>query len=58
MKNYWYIKGYSYWESELSVEKDGSIWINIGFHLPMLCNDNNFTKTVAISAYTYSQKFN
>ena len=59
MKNYWKIKGYCYWEKEISKDEDGNIWINVGWHLP-LCTSKTYTikKLLAVSAHTYASKFN
>ena len=57
MDNNWIIKGFSYWENELSFDGD-IIWINIGWFLPLATDKINFQKTIAISCYSYIQKFN
>jgi len=57
VKNHWYLYGFCYWQSELSFEDD-IIWINIGFHLPLAATKQDFQHTLAVSAYTYVQKFN
>lgn len=59
MKNYWKIKGYCYWEKEISKDKDGKIWINVGWHLPLCTNEEQtIKKLLAVSAYSYASKFN
>lgn len=59
MKNYWYIHGFVYWEHELHVDhKTGEIWINIGWHLPLVTNKEKIIKTIAVSAMVYAEKFN
>lgn len=58
MKNYWRIKGCSYWEQEVSQDERG-IWVNIGWHTPLHASgEYEFQKIVAMSAFIYSQKFN
>ena len=56
-KNYWLIKGFCYWESELSFDND-DIWINIGYFRPYVAKKENFQKILAISAYEYVNHFN
>ena len=57
MINHWEIKGFCYWEKELSF--DGSdIWINIGYSGPLVCKKINFQNVVALSGILYSSRFN
>lgn len=58
MENYWYIKGYCYWEKELSKDENGNVWINIGWHCPMKVDEIGLQKTLAYSTWSYLQKFN
>jgi hypothetical protein len=59
MENYWHIKGYCYWEKELSKDEDGNVWINIGWHCPMMVSQNEtIQRVVAYSARWYLQTFN
>ncbi len=55
--NPWEIKGFCYWESELSFDND-LIWINIGWSGPLVANKNNFQHVVGVSAWNYIRKFN
>ena len=57
MINHWETKGWCYWEKELSRDEDGNIWINVGWHCPLLVTET-LQKTLAVSAYTYGGKFN
>ena len=62
IKNYWGIRGFSYWERELSesVSSKGQpiICVNVGFSTPLCCEKKDFQKTLAVSAYEYANKFN
>jgi len=58
VENQWLIKGFEYWQSELCVISDKEIWINVGFHLPLVCDKASFQKTLACSGHIYAQKFN
>lgn len=57
MKNHWEIKGCSFWENELSFDGD-AIWINIGFHVPLIADKNTFQSVIACSAIIYALTFN
>ena len=56
-KNHWYVKGWCYWEKELSKDEGGNVWINVGWQGPLLVTQS-LTKTLAVSAYTYAHRFN
>jgi hypothetical protein len=59
MKNYWYIKGYCYWEKEISKDEEGNVWVNIGWHLPLRSTgEETIQYLAAISGLHYSQTFN
>ena len=58
IKNHWYIKGWCYWEKELSTDEDGNIWVNVGWHLPLIVKNNTLMKTLAVSGHAYASKFN
>ncbi len=58
MKNHWYIKGWCYWEKQLSTDIDGTKWINVGWHLPLLVQGDTLIKTLAVSGHEYARKFN
>lgn len=38
VKNHWKIKYFCYWENELTIEDEDTIWINIGFVCPFIAN--------------------
>lgn len=60
MKNHWRIPGYCYWEKEISKDKEGNVWINVGYHLPLCDMKGEYTirKLLSISALVYIDKFN
>ncbi len=59
IKNHWYIKGFCYWEKQLSKDENGTVWINVGWHLPLsVSHGDSLKKILAVSAYTYGHKFN
>lgn len=55
--NHWEIKGFVYWENELSVN-GVHCWINVGWHIPLYCHVSDIQKTLALSKYCYIQTFN
>lgn len=60
MNNHWKIEGICYWENEVSIDEDGCLWINVGWHLP-LCDGNKMVSIqtlLAGSGYIYAEKFN
>jgi hypothetical protein len=59
LKNHWPAHCFVYRMNELHVnEKTGEIWINVGWHLPLSCDKHTLKKTLAVSAWTYADKFN